>query len=111
MYALGTHLLLELKECNVKILNSLKEVQDILIEAARVADATILALSFQCFLSIPERFFLKVSYLPVGRQVEIFHQPSLSNILVLLRLVVLSLFLGFSKYLTTCKGWFYPYLL
>ncbi|MCK5139086.1 MAG: S-adenosylmethionine decarboxylase proenzyme [Thermodesulfovibrionia bacterium] len=49
MYALGTHLLLELKECNAKILNSLKEVQDILIEAARVADATIVDVSFHEF--------------------------------------------------------------
>ncbi len=49
MYALGTHLLVELKECNPKIISNLKEVQNILINAAKVAEATIIEVAFHEF--------------------------------------------------------------
>ncbi len=49
MISLGTHLLLELKECNSKALNDLKKVQDILISAAKEVKATIIETSFHKF--------------------------------------------------------------
>ncbi len=49
MYALGTHLLVELRECNAKILSNLKEVQTALINAAKIADATIVEVAFHEF--------------------------------------------------------------
>ncbi|MFZ3065065.1 MAG: adenosylmethionine decarboxylase [Nitrospirota bacterium] len=49
MQALGTHLLVELKDCNSKILNDIKEVQDALITAAKKAKATIIETSFHEF--------------------------------------------------------------
>ncbi|UCF86620.1 MAG: adenosylmethionine decarboxylase [Nitrospiraceae bacterium] len=49
MYALGKHLLIELRECNTKILSDLKKVQDVLITAAKVADATIVEVAFHEF--------------------------------------------------------------
>lgn len=49
MYALGTHLLVELKECNAKVLSSLKEVQDALVNAAKIAEATIVEVAFHEF--------------------------------------------------------------
>jgi S-adenosylmethionine decarboxylase len=47
--SLGTHLLLELKECNSKALNDLKKVEDILVTAAKEAKATIIETSFHKF--------------------------------------------------------------
>ena len=49
MHALGTHLLLELKACNSKVLNDLKKVQEILVSAAKEAKATIVETSFHKF--------------------------------------------------------------
>ncbi len=49
MYALGTHLLVELRECNAKILSNLKEVQTALINAAKIAEATIVEAAFHEF--------------------------------------------------------------
>lgn len=49
MNSLGTHLLLELKECNSKALNDLKKVEDILVGAAKIAKATIIETSFHKF--------------------------------------------------------------
>jgi len=49
LYALGTHLLVELKECNAKVLSSLKEVQDALVNAAKIAEATIVEVAFHEF--------------------------------------------------------------
>ncbi|HDZ62590.1 MAG TPA: adenosylmethionine decarboxylase [Nitrospirae bacterium] len=49
MYALGTHLLVELKECSAKILSNLEEVQNILVTAAKIADATIVEVAFHEF--------------------------------------------------------------
>ncbi len=49
MYALGTHLLVELRECNAKILGNLKEVQAALINAAKIAEATIVEVAFHEF--------------------------------------------------------------
>jgi S-adenosylmethionine decarboxylase len=49
LHALGTHLLLELKECNSKVLNDIKKVQDILVGAAKEAKATIIETSFHKF--------------------------------------------------------------
>ncbi|MFQ5455894.1 MAG: adenosylmethionine decarboxylase [Nitrospirota bacterium] len=49
MYALGIHLLLELKDCNSQILNDLKKVEDILIGAAKESKATIVETSFHKF--------------------------------------------------------------
>jgi S-adenosylmethionine decarboxylase len=49
LYALGTHLLVELRECNAKILSNLKEVQTALINAAKIAEATIVEVAFHEF--------------------------------------------------------------
>ncbi|MBI4824409.1 MAG: adenosylmethionine decarboxylase [Nitrospirae bacterium] len=49
MYALGTHLLIELKECNAEILKNLDEVRDALVSAAKEATATIIDVSFHEF--------------------------------------------------------------
>ncbi len=49
MYALGTHLLVELRDCNPAILNSLDNVRDALVSAAKEAKATIIDISFHEF--------------------------------------------------------------
>ena len=49
MYALGTHLLIELRDCNPEILKSLEKVRKILISAAKEAKATIINNSFHEF--------------------------------------------------------------
>ena len=46
MHALGTHLLVELRECNPEILKDLKRVKNALVSAAREAKATIVDISF-----------------------------------------------------------------
>ncbi len=47
--ALGTHLLLELKSCNSRILNDIKKIEEILLFAAREAKATIIESRFHKF--------------------------------------------------------------
>lgn len=49
MHALGTHLLVELKNCNSKILNDLKKIEEILVTAAKEAKATIIESRFHKF--------------------------------------------------------------
>lgn len=49
MYALGTHLLVELRECNSKILNDIKRIEEILVSAAEEAKATVLHTHFHKF--------------------------------------------------------------
>lgn len=49
LYALGNHLLMELRDCNPEILKSLEKVRDILISAAKEANATIIDISFHEF--------------------------------------------------------------
>ncbi len=49
MYALGTHLLVELRECNPEILNSIEKVRSIMVSAAKDAKATIVDVSFHEF--------------------------------------------------------------
>lgn len=50
MHALGTHLLVELKDCtNLKLLNDLKKVEEILVSAAKEAKATIVETCFHKF--------------------------------------------------------------
>ncbi|MFZ5907510.1 MAG: adenosylmethionine decarboxylase [Nitrospirota bacterium] len=49
MYALGTHLLVELRECNHEILKSLEKVRNALVSAAQEAKATIVDISFHEF--------------------------------------------------------------
>ena len=49
MYALGTHLLIELKDCKPEILKDLEKVRNVLISAAKKAKATILDYSFREF--------------------------------------------------------------
>mgnify|MGYP001562557163 FL=1 len=50
MYALGTHLLVELKDCsNSKLLNDLKKVEETLVLAAKEAKATIIETCFHKF--------------------------------------------------------------
>lgn len=49
LHALGTHLLLELKDCNSKVLNDQKRIQEILVSAAKEAKATIVETSFHRF--------------------------------------------------------------
>lgn len=49
MYALGTHLLVELKDCNPEILKDLEKVRSALVTAAKKAKATVIDLSFREF--------------------------------------------------------------
>lgn len=49
MYALGTHLLIELRECNPEILKSLGKVRSAMVSAAKEAKATIIDISFREF--------------------------------------------------------------
>ena len=49
MHALGTHLLVELRNCNSKLLNDLKKVEDILVAAAKEAHATVIESRFHKF--------------------------------------------------------------
>ncbi len=49
MNALGTHLLIELKECNPEILKSLEKVRSVMVSAAKEAKATIIDISFREF--------------------------------------------------------------
>lgn len=49
MYALGTHLLVELRECNPEILKDLKRVKNVMVSAAKEAKATIVDISFHEF--------------------------------------------------------------
>ncbi len=49
MYALGTHLLVELRDCNARLLNDLKKVEAVLLSAAKEAKATIVETSFHKF--------------------------------------------------------------
>lgn len=46
MHALGSHLLMELRDCNPTIRRSLGEVRNALVFAAREAKATIVDISF-----------------------------------------------------------------
>jgi S-adenosylmethionine decarboxylase len=47
--ALGTHLLIDLRECNPEILKSLDKVRNALVSAAKEAKATIVDISFHEF--------------------------------------------------------------
>jgi S-adenosylmethionine decarboxylase len=49
LYALGTHLLIELKECNPEVLKSLEKVRSAMVSAAKKAKATIIDVSFREF--------------------------------------------------------------
>jgi S-adenosylmethionine decarboxylase len=49
LHALGTHLLVELRDCNPTILKNLEEVRDALVSAAKEAKATIVDISFHEF--------------------------------------------------------------
>ncbi|MBM4128917.1 MAG: adenosylmethionine decarboxylase [Nitrospira sp.] len=49
MYALGTHLLLELRDCNPEILKDLEKVKNIMVSAVKEAKATIIEVSFHEF--------------------------------------------------------------
>lgn len=49
MNALGTHLLVELRDCNPGVLNNLEKVRSIMVSAAKDAKATIVDVSFHEF--------------------------------------------------------------
>jgi len=49
LYALGSHLIVELRECNPETLKDLDGVKDIMVTAAKKADATIIDVSFHKF--------------------------------------------------------------
>ncbi|KAF0145738.1 MAG: S-adenosylmethionine decarboxylase [Nitrospirae bacterium] len=49
MYALGKHLLVELKDCNPEILKNLDKVKNAMVSAAKKARATIIDVSFHEF--------------------------------------------------------------
>lgn len=49
MNALGTHLLIELRDCSPEILKSLEKVRNALVSAAKEAKATIVDISFHEF--------------------------------------------------------------
>ena len=49
MHALGTHLLVELRDCNPRIIKDLAKVKNALVSAAKEAKATIVDISFHEF--------------------------------------------------------------
>jgi S-adenosylmethionine decarboxylase len=49
LHALGTHLLVELRECNPEILKDLEKVKNAMVSAAKEAKATIVDISFHEF--------------------------------------------------------------
>lgn len=49
LHALGTHLLVELKDCHPAILKDLQQVTDAMVSAAKEAKATIVDVSFHEF--------------------------------------------------------------
>lgn len=49
MNALGTHILMEMRDCNSKLLDDLPFVQETLLTAARTAGATIIGQTFHKF--------------------------------------------------------------
>jgi len=49
LHALGTHLLVELRDCNPKIIKDLAKVKNALVSAAKEAQATIIDISFHEF--------------------------------------------------------------
>ena len=49
MHALGTHLLVELRDCNPKILRDLGKVKNAMVSAAKEAKATVVDISFHEF--------------------------------------------------------------
>jgi len=49
LHALGTHLLIDLKDCNPEVLDNLEEVRDAMVSAANEAKATIVDVSFHEF--------------------------------------------------------------
>ncbi len=49
MHALGTHLLVELRDCNPEIIKDLKKVKNMMVSAAKEARATIVDISFHEF--------------------------------------------------------------
>ncbi len=49
MNALGTHLLVELRDCKPGILKDLDEVRDALVTAAKEAKATVVEVAFHEF--------------------------------------------------------------
>jgi len=49
LQALGSHLLLELKDCNTKLLNNQKKLEEILVTAAKIAKATVIESRFHKF--------------------------------------------------------------
>jgi S-adenosylmethionine decarboxylase len=49
LYALGNHLLIELRDCNPEILKDLNRVKNALVSAAKEAQATIVDISFHEF--------------------------------------------------------------
>lgn len=49
LYALGTHLLLELRDCNPEILKDLEKVKSFMVSAVKEAKATVIEVSFHEF--------------------------------------------------------------
>ena len=52
MDALGTHLLLDLKGCNTKLLDDVDSIRDVTLSAAREAGATVVGETFHKFRPI-----------------------------------------------------------
>ena len=52
MDALGTHLLLDLKECNAELLDDLDYIREVILAAAREAGATVVGETFHKFRPI-----------------------------------------------------------
>ncbi len=49
MHALGRHILLELYDCDAEVLKDLEKVREEMVEAARLAQATIVTVTFHEF--------------------------------------------------------------
>ncbi|MDA8169297.1 MAG: adenosylmethionine decarboxylase [Nitrospiraceae bacterium] len=49
MYALGKHLLIDLRDCSTEVIKDLEQVKDALMQAAKAASATIVDVSFHEF--------------------------------------------------------------
>jgi len=69
LHALGTHLLVELKDCNPAAITNLQQVTDAMVSAAKEAKATIVDVSFHEFnpFGISGMVVIAESHLPSTR--------------------------------------------
>ncbi len=78
MNALGTHLILDLKECDPELLDDLEFVKETMMEAARSVGATIVGESFHKFdpIGVTGVVAIAESHLCIHTWASIYHHKS-----------------------------------